>query len=84
MHILMQKDSTTQLWLCNNENGIFGRYNLLTILQTDTPSLKDKTSRDGLWADGLKSCKYTWKITIFMKMWKLGQYRENLIFFNNC
>ena len=29
---------------------------------------------------GLKSCKYTWKITIFVKMWNLGQYRENLIF----
>ena len=28
----------------------------------------------------LKSCKYTWKITIFVKMRKLGQYRENLIF----
>ena len=28
----------------------------------------------------LKSCKYTWKITIFVKMWNLGQYRENLIF----
>ena len=32
-------------------------------------------------AVGLKSCKYTWKITIFVKMWNLGQYRENLIFF---
>ena len=31
-------------------------------------------------AVGLKSCKNTWKITIFMKMWNLGQYRENLIF----
>ena len=29
----------------------------------------------------LKSCRYTWKITIFVKMWNLGQYRENLIFF---
>ena len=29
---------------------------------------------------GLKSCKNTWKITIFVKMWNLGQYRENLIF----
>ena len=28
----------------------------------------------------LKSCKYTWKITIFVKMWNLGQYHENLIF----
>ena len=28
----------------------------------------------------LKSCKYTWKITIFVKMWNLGQYRENLMF----
>ena len=28
----------------------------------------------------LKSCKNTWKITIFVKMWNLGQYRENLIF----
>ena len=35
-------------------------------------------------AVGLKSCKYTWKITIFVKMWNLGQYRENLIFVNNC
>ena len=31
-------------------------------------------------AVSLKSCKYTWKITIFVKMWNLGQYRENLIF----
>ena len=31
-------------------------------------------------AVGLKSCKYTWKITIFVKMWNLGQYHENLIF----
>ena len=29
---------------------------------------------------GLKRCKNTWKIKIFVKMWKLGQYRENLIF----
>ena len=28
----------------------------------------------------LKRCKYTWRITIFVKMWNLGQYRENLIF----
>ena len=35
-------------------------------------------------AVGLKSCKNTWKITIFVKMWNLGQYRENLIFVNNC
>ena len=31
-------------------------------------------------AVGLKSCKNTWKFTIFVKMWNLGQYRENLIF----
>ena len=31
-------------------------------------------------AVGLKSCKYTWKITKFVKMRNLGQYRENLIF----
>ena len=31
-------------------------------------------------AVGLKSCQNTWKITIFVKMWNLGQYRENLIF----
>ena len=31
-------------------------------------------------ADGLKSCKYTWKIMKFVKMENLGQYRENLIF----
>ena len=31
-------------------------------------------------AVGLKSCKNTWKITIFVKMWNLGQYRANLIF----
>ena len=28
----------------------------------------------------LKSCKNTWKITIFVKMWNLGQYRENFTF----
>ena len=31
-------------------------------------------------AVGLKSCKCTWKIMIFVKMWNLGQYRENWIF----
>ena len=31
-------------------------------------------------AVGLKSCKYTWKITILVKMWNLGRNRENLIF----
>ena len=31
-------------------------------------------------AVGLKSCKYTWKITIFVKMWNLGQYLEKLKF----
>ena len=31
-------------------------------------------------AIGLKSCKNTWKITMFVKMWNLRQYRENLIF----
>ena len=31
-------------------------------------------------AVGLKSCKYTWEITIIVKMGNLGQYRENLIF----
>ena len=31
-------------------------------------------------AVGLKSRKNTWKIMIFVKMWNLGQYRENLIF----
>ena len=31
-------------------------------------------------AVGLKSCKYTWKITKFVKMGNLGQYLENLIF----
>ena len=31
-------------------------------------------------AVGLKSRKHTCKITIFVKMWNLGQYRENLIF----
>ena len=31
-------------------------------------------------AIGLKSCKCTWKITKFVKMGNLGQYRENLIF----
>ena len=31
-------------------------------------------------AVGLKIFKNTWKITIFVKMWNLGQYLENLIF----
>ena len=31
-------------------------------------------------AVGLKSCKNTWKITIFVKMLNLGQYCHNLIF----
>ena len=30
-------------------------------------------------AVGLKICKNTWKITIFVKMWNLDKYRENLI-----
>ena len=37
-----------------------------------------KTYRDE--SVGLKSCKYTWKIMKFVKMWNLGQYRINLIF----
>ena len=31
-------------------------------------------------AAGLKSCKYTLKITIYVNMWNLGQFRENLLF----
>ena len=31
-------------------------------------------------AVGLKSGKYTWKIMVFVKMWNLRHYRENLIF----
>ena len=31
-------------------------------------------------AVGLKSCKYTLKNTIYVNMWNLGQFRENLIF----
>ena len=27
-------------------------------------------------AVGLKSCKFTWKITIFVKMWNLEQYEK--------
>ena len=30
-------------------------------------------------AVGLKSRKYTWKIMIYVSMWNLGQFRENLI-----
>ena len=30
--------------------------------------------------DGLKSSNYTWKITIFLNIWNLGQFCENLIF----
>ena len=30
-------------------------------------------------AAGLKSCKYTWKNTIYVTMWNLRQFRENLI-----
>ena len=29
---------------------------------------------------GLKSCKYSLKNTIYVNMWNLGQFRENLIF----
>ena len=35
-------------------------------------------------AVGLKCCKYTWKIPIFVKMWNLRQYREIWYFVNNC
>ena len=31
-------------------------------------------------AVGLKSCKYTWKITIYVNMWNLGQFLEKSIF----
>ena len=31
-------------------------------------------------AVGLKSCKYIWKNRIYVNMWNLGQFRENLIF----
>ena len=43
------------------------------------PAIKFKGMKQLVY-DGLKSCKYTWKITIFVKMWNLEQYRENLIF----
>ena len=29
-------------------------------------------------AVGLKSCKYTWKIMIYVNVWNLGQFREKL------
>ena len=36
-------------------------------------------------AVGLKSCKYTWKITIFVKMWNLGHKIHKIWYFvNNC
>ena len=35
-------------------------------------------------AVGLKSCKNTWKITIFVKMWNLGQIMKIWYFVNNC
>ena len=35
-------------------------------------------------AVGLKSCKYTWKITIYVNIWNLGQFREFWYFVNNC
>ena len=35
-------------------------------------------------AVGLKSRKYTWKIKIYVNMWNLEQFHENLIFVNNC
>ena len=31
-------------------------------------------------AVGRKSCKYTWKITIYVNMWNLGQFHVKLIF----
>ena len=31
-------------------------------------------------AVGLKSCKHTWKITIYVNMCNLGKFRENLTF----
>ena len=31
-------------------------------------------------AVGVKCSNYTWKITIYVNMWNLGQFRENLIF----
>ena len=33
-----------------------------------------------IYRDEAVGLKNTWKITIFVKMWNLGQYRENLIF----
>ena len=35
-------------------------------------------------AVGLKSCKNTWKITIFVKMWNLGNIVRIWYFVNNC
>ena len=31
-------------------------------------------------AVGLKNYKYTWNITIYVNMWNLGEFLENLIF----
>ena len=35
-------------------------------------------------AVGLKNSNYTLKIKIFVNMWNLGQFRENLIFCQSC
>ena len=35
-------------------------------------------------AVGLKCCKYTWKLTIFVKIWNLGNILKIWYFVNNC
>ena len=86
------EDETTHCWIrdhsCNRatpeESPIKGRNGILT--DGNWQKWKrvfltcpcHKIYRDQ--AVGLKSCKYTWKITKFVKMGNLGQYHENLIF----
>ena len=78
---IVHKTYCTQFWIgCNSPLNVFVNGSQLAKMKKSIPMTCPchKIYRDE--AVGLKSCKYTWKITIFVKMWNLGQYRENLIF----
>ena len=50
----------------------------LAKMKKSFPDISHEIYRDK--AVGLKSCKFTLKITIYVNMWNLGQFRQNFIF----
>ena len=75
------------------ENAIFASFALATDNKKELTSWKrlttGKNEKEYFWhgpcheiyrdeAVGLKSCKYAWKIMIYVNMWNLGQFHEKI------